>query len=174
MVDPLGMILSDPSAQLKHLRQALDRIAGSALPAAARLALAEAQVAHSELEEMLVGSGAPVNRSVFESLLAMAGPDIAQELIVQMAADLRAVSIALAQGLATTDHARIRAQTHVLVALAGSAGAQGLEQGAQALNTAAQDADDARITELGPIILAGLGALIVFVESVGADKGAHR
>ena len=185
MVDPLAPLLSDPTPQLTQLRKALLRLSGSPLPAPARLALAEAQLAYAALEDVLIGSRAPVDRSVFDALLAMAGPEIAPELIIQMAADLRAVLMALAQGLAASDHDRIRAQTHVLVALAGAAGARGLAQGAQALNMAAQVREDGQIgdakqignsrqiAELGPVVLAGLGALIVFVEGKRTAKGGR-
>jgi hypothetical protein len=174
MVDPFATPLPDPSPQLTVLRAALARLAGSTLPSSARLALAEAQMALTALEGMLVNRNAAIDRSVFDGLLAMAGPDIAPKLVAQMAADLRALSIALAQGLALSDHEVIRAQTHVLVALAGSAGARGLEQGAQAMNLAAHHGDDTQISALGPGLLAGLGALIVFVEGTQGTAGGAR
>ena len=161
MVDPFAAPLVDPTPQLKALRAALTRIAGNTLPAPARLALAEAQMALSALESLYNGA---VDQSVFEALMAMAGPEVAPELVAQMAADLRAVQGALIQGLAGSDWAEIRAQTHVLVALAASAGARGLEQASHALNQAAHGEDGLRVRALGPGVLTGLERLIRFVE----------
>ncbi|MDO8882048.1 MAG: hypothetical protein U0934_11890 [Pseudotabrizicola sp.] len=174
MVDPFALPLLDPTPQLTLLRAALTRLAGSTLPATARMALAEAQMALSALETVMLNGSAAIDRSVFDSLLAMAGPDIAPELVAQMAADLRAVSIALARGLALPDLEAIKAQTHVLVALAGSAGARGLEQGAQRVNLAAHHGDTAQINEMGPGLLAGLGTLIAFVEATQITPGGKK
>lgn len=165
MVDPFAAPLPDPTPQLQALRAALTRLAGCALPSPARLALAEAQMALSALESLQSGA---VDRSTFDALMALAGPEVAPELVAQMAADLRAVAEALAEGLAASDWAAVRAQTHVLVALAGSAGARGLEQASQALNLAAHEADAIRVRALGPGVLAGLDGLIRFVED--ADR----
>ncbi|MFN4130471.1 MAG: hypothetical protein ACK4GC_11760 [Paracoccaceae bacterium] len=171
MVDPFAAPLPDMTPQLKALRAALSSLAGCALPGTARLALAEAQMALSALES---AQGDAVDRSVFEALLAMAGPEVAPELVAQMAADLRAVAEALARALTRLDWAEIRGQTHVLVALAGSAGARGLGQAAQALNRAAHEADAPSARALAPAILAGLDGLIGFVEKAGAGGGATR
>lgn len=135
------------------------------------MALAEAQLALSALESQHSGG---VDQSVFEALLAMAGPEVAPELVAQMAADLRALEGALAQGLATFDCDVIRAQTHVLVALAGSAGARGLTQAAQAMNLAAVAGDAGLLREIGPGLLTGLGRLIRFVESARPGSAGAR
>ncbi|MDZ7884412.1 MAG: hypothetical protein U5N53_16660 [Mycobacterium sp.] len=84
-----------------------------------------------------------MDQSVFDALLDMAGPDVGPELVAQMSADLRAVSVALSVGLAVPDWDEIRSQTHVLVALAGAAGAYGLESACQQLNRAAHIPDAA-------------------------------
>lgn len=169
MVDLFAAPPPDMTPHLRVLRAALTRIAGSALPGPARAALVEAQMALSALESAQSGA---VDRSVFDALMAMAGPEVAPELVAQMAADLRAVGGALTRGLAGLDWAEIRGQTHVLVALAGSAGARRLEQAAQALNMAAHEADVPRARALAPGILAGLEQLIRFVEAAGAGGEA--
>ncbi|MDR7125745.1 hypothetical protein [Pseudotabrizicola sp. 4114] len=171
MVDPFAVPLPDPTPQLRALRAALTRLAGCALPGPARVALAEAQMALSALESLHSGT---VDRSVFDALMAMAGPEVAPELVAQMAADLRAVRVALAVALDGMDWAGIRSQTHVLVALAGSAGARGLEQGSQALNLAAHETDALRVRALGPGILTGLDGLIRFVEAAGSGGAAVK
>lgn len=169
MVDPFAVPLPDPTPQLQALRVALTRLAGCALPGPARVALAEAQMALSALDSLHSGA---VDRSVFDALLAMAGPEVAPELVAQMAADLAAVRVALALALAETDWAGIRAQTHVLVALAGSAGARGLEHASHALNLAAHETDADRARALGPGVLAGLDGLIRFVEAAHSGGAA--
>lgn len=171
MVDPFAAPSPDTTPHLQALRAALTRLAGLALSAQARLALAEAQMALNALESMHSGA---VDRSVFDALMEMAGPEVAPELVTQMAADLRAVSVALAEGLAGPDWAEIRAQTHVLVALAGSAGARGLELGAQALNLAAHEEEAIRVRALGPGVLSGLDGLIQFVEEARTSGSKPR
>ena len=151
---------------MAQLRAALTRLAGCTLPDPARRALAEAELTLSALEAM---QQCPVDNSVFATLLQMVGPEVAPELTAQMAADLRAVLAALAQGLAQADRAGVGAQSHVLVSLAGAAGARRLEHRAQALNRAAQDGDAARLRDLGPGVLAGLAALISYVEGSGSE-----
>lgn len=157
---------SDAAPHLQALRAALTQLSGHALPARSRQALADAHAALNALESLHSGV---VDRTVFDALMEMAGPEVAPELVAQMAADLRAVSGALADALAGLDWAEIRAQTHVLVALAGSAGARGLGAAAQALNLAAHEAHEARVRELGPSILGGLRGLIDFVETAHRD-----
>ncbi|MCU0900531.1 MAG: hypothetical protein MUC82_08555 [Cypionkella sp.] len=151
----------ETARNLQILRRALIRLSSVALPEAGRAALAEAQMALSALE--LVQNGG-VDRSVFDALLAMAGPDVAPELTAQMVADLRAVRTALTAAVTARDWPVIRAQTHVLVALAGAAGARSVERMSQQLNLAAQDKDGVTVNLIGPRLLDGLQALIRFVE----------
>ncbi|MDO9640208.1 MAG: hypothetical protein Q7J44_16850 [Pseudotabrizicola sp.] len=168
-VDPAHPDLhpADQGQPLAQLRAALTRLAGCALPDPARQALAEAELALSALEAIAPD---PVDKTVFAALLEMAGPELAPELTAQMAADLRATLAALAQGLAQADRAMVGAQSHVLVSLAGAGGARRLELGAQALNRAALGGDAARMRALGPGVLAGLAALIGFVEGAADGK----
>ena len=168
MTDVFGCFETDPAPHLATLRAALARMAGCALPGPARLALAEAQEALTALENRNQGD---MDRSVFDALLEMAGPEVAPELVAQMSADLRAVSVALSAALKTEDWAEIRAQTHVLVALAGAAGADGLEQACQQLNRAVHGPDAVAIAQLGPMVMAGLDILIDFVDR--ACDGKH-
>lgn len=178
MVDPIATPVSDPARPdlplpdqdqpVAQLRAALTRRAGCALPAPARQALAAADLALSALEAAQPDA---VDKTVFAALLDMAGPEVAPELTAQMAADLRAVLAALGQGLAQADRATVGAQAHVLVSLAGAAGARRLELGAQAMNRAARGGDVARMRALAPGVLSGLAALIDFVEGTETGSG---
>ncbi|NEX47065.1 hypothetical protein [Pseudotabrizicola algicola] len=169
MADPISAPPPDLTPHLRVLRAALARLAATPLTGPARAALAEAEMALAGLESAQAGA---VDRGVFEALLAMAGPEVAPELVAQMATDLHMVATGLTRGLAALDWAEIRGQTHVLVALAGSAGAQRLEQAAQALNMAAHETDAARARALAPGLLAGLDQLIGFVETARAGLAA--
>jgi hypothetical protein len=152
---------------LGHLRLALARIGATPLTVPARAALTEAEAALAMLEQPQAGA---VDRTVFDSLLAMAGPEVADELVVQLSADLRAVAGALAVAVQALDWAAIRAQTHVLAALSGSAGAGALQDKANALNAAAHVSDKVQCHALAPHVLAGLGRVIGFVEAAAQDR----
>ncbi|WP_103332604.1 hypothetical protein [Pseudotabrizicola formosa] len=164
-----ALTLRDMGAQFAVLRAALTRLGGCALPGPARLALAEAEQALNLLQTLQPGA---VEDGVFATLLALAGPERAAELTQQMAVDLRQVQTSLAQGLAQSDARMVDAHSHVLVMLAGTAGARGLQHGAQALNRAAMAGDMALMHDIGPSVLAGVAALIGFVET--ADKGPPK
>jgi hypothetical protein len=169
MMDVFGVPETDLAPHLAALHAALARMAGCALPGPARLALAEAQEALTALENH---NRSDMDRSVFDALLEMAGPEVAPELVAQMSADLRAVAMALSGGLSILDLAEIRAQTHVLVALAGAAGAHGLEAACQQLNRAAHVPDLGAVERLGPPVLTGLETLVAFVDRACDGRGS--
>ncbi|MFN3845221.1 MAG: hypothetical protein ACK4RZ_05270 [Paracoccaceae bacterium] len=163
--------MSEPDAKplyteqhLKVLRESLAELAEMPLPAPARAKVARAQKAVAALDAANLHQEG-VDRSVFDALLLMAGPEVAPELVAQMSADLRAVSVALSKALAGPDWAEIRSQTHVLVALAGAAGARRLENAARTLNIAAHEEDGRTTRALGQTVINGLAALIGFVEN---------
>ena len=93
-------------------------------------------------------------------ILALAGPETATLILRQMQADLGAVATALAasldrpaQAAGPQDWSTIRAQTHVLISLAGTIGADRLHAAAIDLNAAAHDRDVARTALLvGPLM----------------------
>ncbi|GEM_PF-5635050 len=151
---------SNLDAPLAALRQALERLETLDLDADARAALKAAWSAFDALDL----PQAQVDHSVFAALLAMAGPEVAPELLAQMAADLRAVGRVLTPAMQAHDWAAIAAQSHVLVALAGAAGATGLADLAQTLNRAAHQADDRAVDQIAGRVSGGLQQLIGFVE----------
>lgn len=111
------------------------------------------------------------DRARYRRLIEIAGVDSAQELIERLLSDLRQVERGLLRGLAEPSTAEIRAQTHVLVALAGAVGATGLQHLAEALNAAAHTEAPAEIAELGARTLAQLGQLSRFIA---AQEAAGR
>ncbi|MFN7223747.1 MAG: hypothetical protein ACK4MS_07000 [Paracoccaceae bacterium] len=154
----------DTEQHLKVLRDALAELAEMPLPAPARAKVANAQAAVAALDAANLHREG-VDRSVFDALLIMAGPEVAPELVAQMSADLRAVSVALSTALTGPDWPEVRSQTHVLVALAGAAGARRLENAARTLNMAAHEEDGRIARALGQTVINGLAALTGFVEN---------
>lgn len=72
-------------------------------------------------------------------LIELAGPLHTTELLMHLDQDLTRVAQELAKAVQTSDPGIIRTQTHVLITLAGSVGAAGLEQDARTLNQIAND-----------------------------------
>lgn len=99
----------------------------------------------------------------FDRLMAMAGPTHGQELLQRLGADLESVQHRLTAALVPPDWADLRAQSHILVALAGAVGAVRLQHMASALNTMAQGDDSGSLQSLTDLVQQDLEALIGFV-----------
>ena len=89
-------------------------------------------------------------------IFTLAGPETAPVILRQMQIDLASVATALSAALDTRDWTTIRAQTHVLISLAGTIGADRLYSAAIDLNTAAHDRAENRVAALGTPLLADL------------------
>lgn len=111
------------------------------------------------------------DRKSFDHLIEIAGPESARELLERLATDLAKTEHGLIAGLAEADSAAIRAETHVLIALAGAVGAARLQALAQALNTAAHRGGLPELAGLGQDTLAHLDRLIHFVAQERARRG---
>jgi two-component system aerobic respiration control sensor histidine kinase ArcB len=93
----------------------------------------------------------------------MAGPTTGAELLTRLSQDLARIDASLAKALLDHDRAQIRAETHVLIAVAGSVGGIGLAEDARALNRVAHEADgtfDPALTQAIARDLAALQALV--------------
>ena len=103
----------------------------------------------------------------FDRLMDMAGPDAAQELLDRLEEDLAGVALGLSHALGgeTIVPAELRAQTHVLIALAGAVGAEPLQRLAEALNAAAHRGSVAEMARLGAATEARLAKLARFVAA---------
>lgn len=106
-----------------------------------------------------------------ERLLHLAGPVEGRVLLDRLEADLVQAEAALTAALAAGDRAAIRAQTHILISVAGSVGATGLEADARRLNLAAQAPAEALPAALGATIGEDLGRLIALVRARIAGTG---
>jgi CheY-like chemotaxis protein/anti-sigma regulatory factor (Ser/Thr protein kinase)/HPt (histidine-containing phosphotransfer) domain-containing protein len=109
----------------------------------------------------------------FERLMEVAGVEAAPELLRRLIEDLRHVERQLHHALAAPDWAEIRAQTHVLIALAGAVGAVRLQHRAEAMNTDAHRRDAAAIAAAAPVLMTLLDDLILFVARRLTREGAE-
>jgi HPt (histidine-containing phosphotransfer) domain-containing protein len=107
----------------------------------------------------------------FQRLIDLTGPAMAGTLLLHLADDLsRCRSLALS-GAADQDWDALREGSHILISLAGSAGALSLQAMAEALNTAAHAQDDAASREVVPGLVAELDALIALVRATPVPAG---
>ena len=94
-----------------------------------------------------------------QRLLAMAGPAVARDLLDRLGTDLASVAAALRDAGAVDDWASLRGQSHILIALAGVAGAHQLQTAAEEMNQIAQGCDRAALHQALPGCLSMIAAL---------------
>lgn len=163
----MGGELDEPAIAVAELAAALGRIDGAGLDAAGRAALATAREAAATLARQFGApeAAAPVDPVRYARLMEIAGPEGAQELLERLREDLRQVQNGLMRALAEPCTSEVRAQTHVLVALAGAVGATALQRLAEALNGAAHREAAAEMQRLGSVTLDQLGHLARFIAA---------
>lgn len=118
-----------------------------------------------------VNERSEIDRDSFDRLMQIAGPAAARELLDRIHSDLRRTERGLIAGLGAADAAVLRAETHVLIALAGAVGATHLQALAQTLNVAAHRKDFSNFADQGSVALAQLDRLIHFVAQERALRG---
>lgn len=104
-------------------------------------------------------------------LLDLAGAEVADELLERLAEDLETVAAVLADAAPARDIAALRAQTHVLISLAGAVGAVALQHLAEDLNAAAHAAEGADIDRLWTAAAPLLARLRAHVDGVRKARG---
>ena len=112
----------------------------------------------------------PFDALHLDRLLALAGADSAQELLTHLRQDFEAVRQGLIRGLEDSDAALIRAQTHVLISLAGAIGADCLQGRAGEINTAAHAGDMAVARSIGPRVLERLRQIVEILDAEYATR----
>lgn len=139
-------------------------------------ALAEAVAAVLNLHTPDSPPAPQLEPALFDRLLRMAGPAAAAELIERLLDDLLAAERSLLSASHGPDWLAIRAQTHVLMALAGTAGAPRLHHLAEEMNALAHQPSPDRGTFLTllPQLLESLDALIHFVGEQSPEQGGRR
>lgn len=107
-----------------------------------------------------------VEPNQFEQLLEMAGPQMATELLYHLQSDLRSTERGLLAASHGPDWPAVRRETHVMIALAGTAGASFLHQLALTLNDLANQSvpDRGTFHTLLPQALEQLDMLIHFID----------
>ena len=87
----------------------------------------------------------PISADRLAQLLAFTDADTRAELLRRIISDLGAVRRRIAQETKSMNRSALRAQTHILIALAGAIGADALQQTAQNLNHFAAKGQDADV-----------------------------
>lgn len=111
----------------------------------------------------------PENGDFFR-LLDIAGPELAAELLARYQEDLISVQTKLVAALPGFDWQTLRAASHVLIALAGTAGMGALEHKARAFNLAANDNDRDGVILHREAVLDGLANLLTFVQQIAQQR----
>lgn len=114
---------------------------------------------------------AEIDAERFAQLLTLAGPAHRVELLSRLTEDLGQIRDRILAAQGGPDWADLRAQTHVLVALAGATGATGLQHIAELLNQAAHDRQRSAVARLVPSVLAGLETLLGHAHAHLHDGG---
>jgi hypothetical protein len=162
----LGSRLLAVKLLLDNLARGLHQIAAArddAPQAMLPLVEAEAGRARSMLAAIIAelnpsGAGDMALDGSLQRLMVMAGPVLARDLVERLLDDLAAVATALRRARAG-DWALLRAQSHILIALAGAAGAPQLQRAAEELNRIAQGAEAAALAGALPPCLTMIAAL---------------
>lgn len=110
-----------------------------------------------------------LDRNRFEAILQAAGPSGRGELLNHLLQDLRSVQDSLQEAVKVNDTATTRAQSHILISLAGAIGADRLQNMAEALNAAAHKN---RLSEAQSLVQSCDEALAALITQV--DRRARR
>lgn len=145
---------------METLRQKLRELSFMEMTPAAQAIVAELLALTGAQDSM---PDAVIHHPTFDGLLKLAGPNAARELLAQLGSDLAMVEDALSDALTTQDTTVIRHQTHVLIALAGSVGAESLLQLAKALNQMAHLAHHKDMSVVGHRLLRSTTQVRAFV-----------
>ena len=104
------------------------------------------------------------------ALLDIVGPAEAPALLRQLNADLVSCDAMIQDALPRHDWPILRRASHNLTALAGTAGATGLQHLAEALNQAAHAGNSATVQDLGPTIRHELASLAAQINALSASR----
>ena len=107
-----------------------------------------------------------------QQLMLMAGPELARDLVDRLQDDLASVAAALRAAWPAGDWPVLRSQSHILVSLAGAAGARRLQAGAEHLNNVANLADGAAMHLALPPCLTQITALRQKIRTLPLPEAA--
>jgi HPt (histidine-containing phosphotransfer) domain-containing protein len=103
--------------------------------------------------------------AALRDILAIAGPETTLRILQQVGIDFSSVQTRLTPALGSCDWASIRAETHVLMSVAGTIGATRLQQLAQDANHAAHSRSTPEIETLAPDLLSELARMIATIAT---------
>lgn len=142
-------------------------------PITSSQALAEALCQHHPERPDAVGAKPSAETGEFARLLEIAGPEMASELLARYQEDLVSVQSKLVAALPELDWQSLRAASHVLIALAGTAGMVALEHNARAFNLAANDNNRSAVLSQKDAMLDGLTDLLTYVQQIAQERQGH-
>jgi two-component system, OmpR family, aerobic respiration control sensor histidine kinase ArcB len=105
-----------------------------------------------------------VDLAVYESLAETIGTDMLPELLDRIISDLEAARAELAAARDPVDAARVRANSHILISVAGAFGAVRLQRVAGELNAVAHASDVGPLAAGVELCLAEVGSAVEFVR----------
>jgi two-component system aerobic respiration control sensor histidine kinase ArcB len=108
--------------------------------------------------------------TAFSRLLDMAGPTVADELTSRYIDDLMSIQSKLHASLAIQNWHDLAAASHVLIALAGTAGMAQLATHARAFNLAASAQDSVALALQQKSVLDGLADLLKFITPIAQER----
>ena len=107
-----------------------------------------------------------VDMVIFEELRVAMGPETMSELAEKLAEDLQRVRDQLALAIEPIDRDSIRANSHILVSIAGVIGAVNLQKLAEKVNSAAKIDCDKNLSELASQCVCGVDRIQTFVRKL--------
>lgn len=110
-------------------------------------------------------SGILGDNAALRDILAIAGPETTLRILRQVGIDFATVERRITPALAARDWTSIRAETHVLMSVAGTIGATALQSLAQNTNHAAHARDATQIDGLTPDLLQELARMIALLDT---------
>jgi hypothetical protein len=108
-----------------------------------------------------------IDPAQLQRLLDLAGPASRDALLTRLVLDLEQVRDRLAGAILPADWPVLRAQTHILIAVAGAVGADRLRFQAEDLNHIAHEGRRGAALRLLPHVLQSIDALLAFVRRQG-------
>ena len=142
-------------------------------PITSSQALAEALCQHPPEPPSTAPTDLSAETGEFTRLLEIAGPEMARELLARYHEDLTSVQNKLVAALPELDWQSLRAASHVLIALAGTAGMVALEHNARAFNLAANDNNRSEVLSQKDAMLDGLTDLLTYVQQIAQERQGH-
>jgi HPt (histidine-containing phosphotransfer) domain-containing protein len=115
-----------------------------------------------------------VDRTVFDHLMVMAGPETARDLLIRLTEDLVSVRQMLETAMHPPDWDALRTQSHILIGLAGAIGADALCAQAQKLNDLTHQANGHQLTPVMAQITPQIAALLRFVQMLRSEPALTR